>query len=158
MVAAETLGNQVGVVRACQTLGVARASLYRQRARAAAPSVAAPARPAPPLQLTPAERDNALTILHSERFVDASPHTIHATLLDEGQYPCSVRTLYRILAAEDQLRERRNLRQHPQYAKPERLATATNQGWSWDITQLKGPQKSWFQRASVDLSIMDWGS
>ncbi len=84
--------------------------------------------------------------------------TIHATLLDEGQYPCSVRTRYRILAAEDQLRERRNLRQHPQYAKPERLATATNQGWSWDITQLKGPQKSWFQRASVDLSIMDWGS
>ncbi len=141
MAAAETLGNQVGVARACQALGVARARLYRQRARAAAPLVAAPARPAPPLKLTPEERDNALTILHSERFVDAAPQTIHATLLDEGQYPGSGRTLYRILAAEDQLRERRNLRQHPQYAKPELLATAPNQLWSWDITQLKGPQK-----------------
>jgi len=141
MAAAETLGNEVGVARACQTLGAARATLYRQRARAAAPIVKAPARPAPPLKLTPEERDNALTILHSERFVDASPHTIHATLLDEGQYPCSVRTLYRILAAEDELHERRNLRQHPQYAKPELLATAPNQLWSWDITKLKGPEK-----------------
>ena len=101
MAAAETLGSAVGVARACQTLGVARATLYRQRARAAAPRVEAPARPAPPLKLTPEERNHALTILHAERFVDASPQTIHATLLDEGQYPCSVRTLYRILAAED---------------------------------------------------------
>jgi putative transposase len=141
MVAAETLGNAVGVARAGQTLGMARATLYRQRARVAAPSVAAPARPAPLLRLTPEERDNALTILHAERFVDASPHTIHATLLAEGQYPCSVRTLYRILAAEDELRERRNVRQHPQYAKPELLATGPNQLWSWDITKLKGPVK-----------------
>jgi transposase InsO family protein len=141
MAAAETLGNEVGVARACHTLGVPRATLYRRRARATAPAVEAPARPAPPLKLTAAERDNALAILHSERFVDASPHTIHATLLDEGQYPCSVRTLYRILDAEEELRERRNLRQHPQYAKPELLATGPNQLWSWDITKLKGPAK-----------------
>jgi len=141
MAAAETLGSEVGVARACQTLGVARATLYRRRSRAAASVVEAPARPAPPLKLTTEERDHALTILHSERFVDASPHTIHATLLDEGQYPCSVRTLYRILAAEDELRERRNLRQHPHYAKPELLATGPNQLWSWDITKLKGPAK-----------------
>jgi len=94
-------------VRACRSLGVARATLYRQRARAAPPLLEAPARPAPPLKLTAEERDHVLTILHSERFVDASPHTIHATLLDEGQYPCSVRMLYRILAAENELRERR---------------------------------------------------
>jgi putative transposase len=141
MAAAETLGNEVGVARACQALGMARATLYRQRAQATAPVLAPPPRPAPPLKLNTEERDNALAILHSERFVDASPHTIHATLLDEGHYPCSVRTLYRILQAEHELRERRNLRQHPQYAKPELLATGPNQLWSWDITKLKGPAK-----------------
>lgn len=127
-----TLGAQVGVVRACQSLGVARATLYRQLTRERAPASVPAVRPAPPLQLTAAERDHALAILHAERFVDASPHTIHATLLDEGQYPCSVRTLYRILAAEGELRERRNLRRHPSYSKPELLATGPNQLWSWD--------------------------
>jgi len=141
MTTAATLGAQVGVARACQSLGVARATLYRQRARDTAPVDPPPVRPAPPLQLTPAERDHALAILHSERCADASPHTIHATLLDEGQDPCSVRTLYRLLAAEDELRERRNVRAHPAYAKPELLATGPNQLWSWDITKLKGPVK-----------------
>lgn len=138
---AATLGEQVGMARACEGLGVARATLYRQRARAAAPAEAPPVRPAPPLKLTDQERDRALDILHSERFLDASPHTIHAILLEEGHYPCSVRTLYRILAAEHELRERRNVRRHPQYTKPELLATAPNQLWSWDITKLKGPAK-----------------
>lgn len=141
MSTAATLGEQVGVVRACRSLGVARATLYRQRTRDTAAGTAPAVRPAPPLKLTPAERDHALAILHSERFVDASPHTIHATLLDEGQYLCSVRTLYRLLTAEDELRERRNVRRHPQYAKPELLATGPNQLWSWDITKLKGPVK-----------------
>ena len=138
---AATLGTHVGMVRACRSLGVARATFYRQRARTLGPATEAPGRPAPPLKLSATEHQGALDLLHSERFVDASPYTLHATLLEEGQYPCSVRTLYRILAAEDQLRERRSLRQHPQYAKPELLATAPNQLWSWDITQLKGPQK-----------------
>jgi putative transposase len=141
MTTAATLSAQVGVARACRSLGVARATLYRQRARDRAPASVPPVRPAPPLKLTPAERDHALAILHCERFVDASPHTIHAVLLDEGQYPCSVRTFYRILAAEDELRERRHLRRHPHYAKPELLATGPNQLWSWDITKLKGPVK-----------------
>jgi putative transposase len=141
MTTAAALGAQVGVTRACHSLGVARATLYRQRARDTAAASVPTVRPAPPLKLTPEERNHALEILHAERFVDASPHTIHATLLDEGQYPCSVRTLYRILAAEDELRERRNLRRHPHYAKPELLTTGPNQLWSWDITKLKGPVK-----------------
>lgn len=135
MITAATLGKQVGVVRACRSLGVARATRYRQHARDTAPAV----RPAPPLKLTPTERDHALAIRHAARFVDASPHTIHATLRDEGQYPCSVRTRYRILTAEDERRERRHVRRHPQYAKPARLATGPHQWWSWDITPLKGP-------------------
>jgi putative transposase len=138
---AATLGAHVGMACACQSLGVARATLYRQRARTLGSASEAPARPPPPLKLSAAERQGALDLLHSQRFVDASPYTLHATLLEEGHYPCSVRTLYRILAAADQLRERRRVRQHPRYAKPELLASGPNQLWSWDITKLKGPAK-----------------
>ena len=91
--------------------------------------------------LDPEERLAVLDLLHSERFVDASPHTIHATLLEEGLYPCSVRTMYRILAEEGEVRERGGVLRHPPYAKPELLATGPNQLWSWDITKLKGPVK-----------------
>jgi putative transposase len=93
------------------------------------------------LKLSAQERQTVVDLLHSERFVDASPHTIQAVLLDEGRYHCSVRTLYRILAEEGELKERRALRRHTQYAKPELLATGPNQLWSWDITKLKGPVK-----------------
>jgi putative transposase len=139
MQAAATLGNHVGLPRACASLGVARATLYRRHRRKARPIAKTPVRPAPPLKLSAAERENALGLLHSERFCDATPYTIHATLLDEGRYVCSVRTFYRILAAEAPVRERRNVLRHPHYTKPELLTTAPNQLWSWDITKLKGP-------------------
>lgn len=139
MEAAETLGSRVGLPRACASLGVARAAIYRRRVRNAQPTTQMPARPTPPLKLSAAERETALGLLHSERFCDATPYTIHATLLDEGRYVCSVRTLYRILSEEAEVRERRNVLRHPHYTKPELLATAPNQLWSWDITKLKGP-------------------
>jgi putative transposase len=142
MEAAETLGAQVGTTRACASLGVPRATLYRRRAQAAAATPEQPpARPAPPLQLSETERSQALAVLHSERFVDASPYTVYATLLDEGTYLCSVSTYYRLLAEQGESRERRNQLEHPNYTKPELLATAPNQLWSWDITKLKGPAK-----------------
>ena len=141
MDAAEQLGTRVGLQRACDSLGVARATLYRRRARAAQPADEAASRPPPPLKLTPKERQAVLDLLHSPRFVDASPPSIHATLLDEGHYACSVRTMYRLLAETGEVRERRNVLRHPQYAKPELLATGPNQLWSWDITKLKGPAK-----------------
>ena len=82
-----------------------------------------------------------LAALHSERFCDTAPAAVHATLLSEGTYLGSVRTMYRLLAATGACRERRNQLTHPAYAKPELLATAPNQVWSWDITKLKGPAK-----------------
>ena len=142
MEAAQALGTRVGLPRACASLGVARATLYRRQARQARqaqPLTETPARPAPPLKLSAEERETALGLLHSERFCDASPYTIHATLLDEGRYVCSVRTFYRILAAQGEVRERRNVLRHPHYTKPELPATEPNQLWSWDITKLKGP-------------------
>ena len=79
--------------------------------------------------------------LNSERFADQSPRQVYATLLDENQYLCSVRTMYRILDENQSVRERRNQLTHPEYKKPELLASGPNEVWSWDITKLKGPQK-----------------
>lgn len=138
MVATEKLAHRVGIAAACEALGVPRARYYRYQAR--------PHHPAPPLErprspraLSESERQQVLAVLHSERFVDQAPPTVYATLLDEGQYRCSVRTMYRLLAEADEVRERRNQLRRPAYAKPELLATAPNQVWSWDITKLKGP-------------------
>jgi putative transposase len=97
--------------------------------------------PTPARALAPTERQAVLDVLHSERFCDRSPVEVHATLLEEGQYLCAPRTMYRILASNDEVRERRDQLRHPSYTKPELLATRPNQVWSWDITKLKGPVK-----------------
>ena len=142
MSAAEQLAERVGTAPACQGLGLCRASLYRRRRRAAEPSTTPRVpRPTPRRALSEAERQQVLEVLHSERFVDSSPGQVYATLLDEGQFLCSERTMYRLLARYGESRERRHQLHHPAYAKPELLATAPNQVWSWDITKLKGPAK-----------------
>jgi putative transposase len=82
-----------------------------------------------------------LNTLHSPRFLDQSPAEVYATLLDEGSYLCSLRSMYRLLASAQEVRERRNLLRHPRYQPPQLLATAPNQVWSWDITKLLGPVK-----------------
>jgi putative transposase len=136
------LAERVGVQRACEALGVPRSSLYRHRRQArAGPRRPSPARPTPARALSADERRQTLEILHSPRFVDASPTEVHATLLDDGRYLCSVRTMYRLLASQGEVQERRNQLRHPSYRKPELLATGPNQVWSWDITKLRGPAK-----------------
>jgi len=122
----------------CTALGLPPASFYRRR-RPPNPTPKAPRRQA--RALSAAERAHVLATLHEDRFVDLAPAEIYATLLDEGTYLCSIRTMYRILAANQEVRERRNQLAHPAYAKPELLATGPNQVWSWDITKLKGPAK-----------------
>jgi putative transposase len=99
------------------------------------------------------ERERVVEVLSSERFVDRSPAEVFATLLDEEKYLCSERTMYRVLAACQPVRERRNQLQHPQYAKPELMATAPNQVWSWDITKLLGPKKWTYYYLYVLLDI-----
>ena len=136
--AAQPLAMRVGVVPACQALGVSRATFYRRRR--STPGHQQP-RPTPARALCEAEREQILDVLAGPRFVDRAPAEVVATLLDEGHYLCSERTMYRILAADQPVRERRNQREHPRYAKPELVATAPNQTWSWDITKLLGPTK-----------------
>lgn len=140
MPAVSELSVSVGARPACEALNVPRASFYRWRQRAGA--VAQPAvRSKPARALHPAERETVLACLYEERFRDRSPAAVYATLLDEGQYHCSIRTMYRLLAERGESRERRNQLTHPRYQKPELLATAPNQLWSWDITKLLGPAK-----------------
>lgn len=138
MIAAENLAPSVGLVASCIALTVSRATMYR-RLRPVV-SCAKP-RPTSPRALSDAERVRVLDVLRSPRFVDQSPAEVVPTLLDEGEYLCSVRGMYRILDASAEVRERRNQLRHPAYAKPELLATAPNQVWSWDITALHGPGK-----------------
>ncbi len=143
METAFTVAPEIGLARACRALGVSRATAYRHR------SPRPPATPRPrrgsPLALTDEERSAVLAQLHAERFVDASPAAVYATLLDEGTYLASEGTMYRVLAANAEVRERRAQRRHPAYAAPELLASAPNELWSWDITKLKGPAKwTWF--------------
>lgn len=123
--------------RACDALGLARATVYRHRGPAPAARPRGPRRPG--RALDPEERQEVLDLLHSERFVDKAPEAIVAILLDEGRFLCSARTMYRLLAGEGEVRERRRQRRHPEYKRPELLATAPNQTWSWDVTWLRGP-------------------
>jgi putative transposase len=130
----------LGTAPACRALGLSRASLYRRRR----PPRLLERRPrlAPVRALSEHERSRLLDVLHSERFVDSSPAQVYATLLDEGCYLASQRTMYRLLAARHgSVRERRAQLTHPAYARPELLATGPNEVWSWDISKLKGPVK-----------------
>jgi putative transposase len=137
MQAIEAASGTMGTAAACDALGVSRAVVYRQR-QPARPLVA---RPAPPRALAPGERQVVLDTLHAERFLDQAPAQVHATLLDEGVYLCSPRTMYRLLDGADELKERRNQVARPHFVKPELSATHPNALWSWDITKLLGPAK-----------------
>ena len=153
MNAAHQLGQTVGRAAACRALHVPRASLYRHLRppdEQAAPSVP---RPSPPRTLASEERQQVLDVLHAERFRDKAPPEVFATLLDEGIYLCSLRTMYRILEESGEVRERRDQLRHPSYQKPQLLATAPNQVWSWDITKLLGPVKWTYFYLYVILDI-----
>jgi putative transposase len=140
MAAVTELATAVGTRAACLALWVPRGSYYRDR-RSGPSRIRTAPRPSSVRALAAAERETILAYLHHERFQDRSPAAVYATLLDEGQYHCSIRTMYRLLAAQGESRERRDHLTHPPYRKPELLATAPNQLWSWDITKLLGPAK-----------------
>lgn len=153
MSAIQQLSQQaVAVSQACAALDMPRSSYYR--AQVPVTTTCSPLEPVPPTlaladktapasprALSETEKERLRQLLHSERFVDSSPYQVYGTLLDEGVYHCSISTMYRLLRHDGELRERRRQRAHPAYAKPELLATAPNQLWTWDITKLHGPLK-----------------
>ena len=134
MTALDQLRPLIGMKRARQTLAVPRATWYRRRRR----RVSLPAAPSSDRHsvraLSESEQSAVLACLHEDRFQDCSPAQVYAALLDEGRFHCSIRTMYRLLQAGGESRERRDQLTHPPYQKPELLATEANQLWSWDIT------------------------
>jgi putative transposase len=134
---AKQLAERVGVSVACQAAGMPRGSFYRAQQPKSEPQP----RRTPARALSEEEKAEVRDTLNRERFQDCAPRQVYATLLDEGQYLCSWRTMYRVLDEYQEVRERRNQLRHPAYSKPELLATGPNQVWSWDITKLKGPAK-----------------
>ncbi len=144
MAAVAELALQVGLRTACEAFSVNRALIYRERIRGRPTvlrRVAPRVRARPPLALSMAEQHVLLDLLNSERFADVAPAAVYATLLDEGCYHGSIRTMYRLLSARNQTGERRRQRVHPAYTKPELLAMRPAEVWSWDITKLKGAVK-----------------
>jgi putative transposase len=144
--AVATLAPAVGTVRACRAVGQPRSSWYRRHRQSPPPPRSPRQVPAPqPRALSAAERQQVLEVLHQERFWDTAPASVYATLLDEGSYLCSTSTMYRLLRSQGETGDRRRHATHPARVKPELLATAPNQVWSWDITKLAGPAKwSWY--------------
>ena len=137
--------------RAVSLLGRARATHYRhRRGPLHGPP---PPRPAPANSLTESERQHVLTVLHSEDFCDLAPAQIWARLLDDGIWLCSISTMYRLLAVAGENRERRRQRTHPAKKKPELMASAPNQVWSWDITKLRGPERGVYYELFVIIDI-----
>ncbi len=154
MKAAEQLAEDVSVSQACETLGIPRASFYRRRKPPRLASARGDSQTTwSPRALSQPEREVVRQTLYSERFMDKSPQQVYATLLDDGEYLCSVRTMYRILDEDKASHERRNQLKRPNYKKPELLATAPNQVWSWDITKLLGPEKWTYYYLYVILDI-----
>ena len=131
------LASKIGVKSACEVLNVPRSRVYREHQPKAEPAP----RPTSSHALCDAEKASIRAVLNSERFMDQAPRQVYAALLDEGSYLCHWRTMYRILAAHGEVCERRLIRRHPTYKKPELLAEGPNEVWSWDITHLRGAVK-----------------
>ena len=134
------ISEQIGTKTACEVFGLPRSSYYYCQNPEVKNTAHSP-RKLPDFAYSSQEKQGILNVMNSDIYMNQTPYEIYASQLDEGEYLCSVRTMYRILNANGQVKERRNVRRSNNYQKPELLATKANQIWSWDITKLKGPEK-----------------
>lgn len=135
----DDLAIETGINPACNNLGIAKSSYYYWKSPGK--NNVKKTKRVPDFAYTPEEREYILSVMNSDKYMDKSPYEIKASKLDEGEYLCSERTMYRLLEDNNQVRERRNIKQSNNYKKPELLATQPNEVWTWDITKLKGPAK-----------------
>ena len=147
------LSDIVSTSDAIAALGVDRATWYRRHRTSAPPLKPERVAKSQPRALSEVERKQIKTTLESDEFVDEAPASVYAKLLDQGVYLGSVSTMYRVLAAHDEVRERRRQATHPAHKKPELIATKPNEIWSWDITKLHGPEKWTYYYLYVILDI-----
>ncbi|NQV19383.1 MAG: IS3 family transposase, partial [Armatimonadetes bacterium] len=136
----DNLSDRVGTKTSCDVFGLPRSSYY-YRQNPVAKNVSCSNRKLPDFAYSSQEKQEILNVLNSDIYMNQTPYEIYASRLDKGEYLSSVRTMYRILNDNYQVKERRNVRRSNNYQKPELLATKVNQIWSWDITKLKGPEK-----------------
>ena len=141
------------VAKACDLVELPRASWYRARTTKAPVVGDLTRRSSSSMALSADERQAVLDTLHAERFVDLAPRQVFATLLDEGVYHCSWRTMYRILHEHGEVKERRVQRTHRRHSIPRLLARSPNEVWSWDITLLRGhrPREFFYLYVILDL-------
>ena len=147
----EEAAKFTGIGPACQAVDWSRARFYRRRKPRNPKSIGA--RPGRHHSLTPADQERIVAELDSPRFLDCAPRQVWATLLDEGTYLCSWRTMYRLLGDNQEVKERRSIRRHPHYTRPELAASGPNQVWTWDITYLKGPVRGQFYYLYVVIDL-----
>jgi putative transposase len=148
----ESLKEHMPLTRACNIIGVPRASVYR--ARQAVRGFVGPRQPyRPERALSEAERDHIRAVLNSSEYMDLPPRAAYAKLLEKGKYLCSWRTMYRILAEHGEVRERRAVRPRRSFVRPELVAMAPRKVWTWDITKLKGASKGQLFYLYVILDI-----
>jgi putative transposase len=155
--------DTLGIATTSSALGVPKSTAYRwmHPSVSVVPAVPTKAKAPSPRALASSERDVVLEHLRSERFADKAPAQVHATLLEEGVFLCSERTMYRILEENREVRERRAQLVHPRAAVPVLVATKPNQVWSWDVTQLRGPAKGerYFLYVVLDIFsrfVVEW--
>lgn len=135
----------------CSALEISRATYYRHQT-SAEPRAKKPSKP-PKNALSDEEVKRVLDRLHSEEFVDKTPYDVFHALIDNGEYYCSARTMYRLLEQRGETRDRRTQRNHRDAVKPELIATRPNEVWSWDITKLRSYQKWTYFYLYVVLDI-----
>ena len=143
----------VGTAAGCSAVGRPRSTHYRWHRQSLPPPKPERVATPQPRALSEIERKEVLRVLHEPDHVDEAPATVYAKLLDEGLYVASVPTMYRILRAAGEVRERRRQGTHPAHKKPELVATAPNEVWSWDITKLLGPVKWTYYYLYVIIDI-----
>lgn len=141
--------KSIAVDMLCKAMHIPRATYYQNIERQDLPRS-----PVSPVNaLTRQEKQNVLDLLHSESFIDKTPYDAYYKMMDNGEYHCSPRTMYRILAEHGESKNRRVQRNHRDAVKPELISTRPNEVWSWDITKLLGNQKWVYYHLYVIMDI-----
>jgi putative transposase len=156
--------RDTGIARACGAVDLSRSVFYRLKAADTAKTQVNCKIPKACVAghglnlenstaLTRTQQERTLSTLNSDRFLDCAPRQVWTTLLDEDVYLCSWRTMYRLLHRNQAVKERRSVRRHPKYVRPELAASGPNQVWTWDITYIKGPIRGQF---GANSTIFMW--
>jgi putative transposase len=153
LISQEGRNKAIPIDMLCSAMSIPRATYYRHLEDKNSTQNESRPSNTPINALNHLEKQYVLDLLHSEHFVDKTPYDVYYELMDKGNYYCSPRTMYRILAEHGETADRRLQRNHRDAVKPELIATRPNEVWSWDITKLLGPTKWVYYHLYVIMDI-----